>query len=82
MLVQQISSTFDVMAARVDGDVEPTAPPAWMVSGPPTYDAVANQDRSRGQTLRRREQFAESLQTAGEYQPMLEHGGCGVCLFV
>ena len=63
------------MAARVDGDVEPTAPPAWIVSGPPTYDAVANQDRLRGQTLRRREQFTESLQTAGESREAGARGG-------
>ena len=48
-----------------NGEIQPSAPPAWVAGGPPSYDAVAQ----RGQlypTLSRRDQLVESLQTAGE----------------
>lgn len=56
---------------NANAEVEPSAPPAtWMSGSPPSYDAVAPRDRVYP-TLSRRDQFVESLQTAGQAKPVV-----------
>ena len=46
-------------------EVQPSAPPAaWMSGNPPSYNAVSQQNQLYP-TISRRDQFVESLQTAG-----------------
>ena len=49
--------------SNANEEIQPSAPPAWMAQGPPSYDAVASP--SHGYPMSRGEQFTESLQTAG-----------------